>query len=304
MALGIEFKNGSINIVEARVRKNEIICKGSYSFTVEEEWIDQQGIADHHFDNLALLFEQKFDEFRIEDKKEAYLCLNNNSIIYREILTPKIDEKKLGFIVRSEMMETLNLTNDYIMDYIGLEEVEDEDGRPAYRLLAVAVLEKALESYIDLMKRLRIKPIVIDSATNAVIKTVATNSEITQKDQVILTEIGNSHLRLYLFDQGNYILSRNVRLIAYSDLTKDEYLDTIEDNIGKMIQFSYTRGIKNGIDQIYLLGKDEVLEEVNERVNKNLLVPCEIYARPSFVSGECDHQTQFINVFGTLLRKW
>ena len=303
MALGIEFKNGSINLVEARVRKNEVICKGAYSFVFDDDWIDQQGITEYNFDNFALLLEQKLDEFDIQDKKEAYICLNNSSIIYREIITPKIDHKKLAFIVRSEMMDTLNLTADYIMDYITLEEVEDENGQPALRVLAVAVLERALESYIELMKHLRIKPLVIDSATNSVIKTVKMNKEIYELDQVILTEIGSNHLRLYLFDQGNYILSRNVRLIAYSELTKEEYLDTIEDNIGKMIQFSYTRGIKSGIDKIYLLGKDEVLEEMKERVNHNLLVPCEIFARPSFVSGDCEHQTQFINVFGSMLRK-
>lgn len=303
MALGIEFKNGSINLVEAKVRKNGVLCNSAYSFDFTDEWIDQQGIRDYDFDNLVMLFEEKLADFNITDKKEAYLCLNNSSVIYREVITPKIDEKKLALIVRSEMMEALNLTPNYIMDYIMLEEILDEDNRESYRLLAVAILDSALESYLNLMKALKIKPIVVDSATNSIIKIVSTIPEMERMDQVIITEIGNGHLRLYLFDRGNYVLSRNIRMVSYDELTKDEYLTTIEDNISKMIQYSFTRGIKNGIDKIFLIGKDEFLGEIQEIVTKNLLVECKILEKPEFVNGSCPFLTQYINVYGTMLRK-
>ena len=165
------------------------------------------------------------------------------------------------------------------------------------------MLFRSLESYINLLRSLKIKPVVIDSATNAIIKVMETYPVMEKMDQVIITEVGDGHLRLYLFDRGQYILSRNVRLVTYSDFAKDEYLDTIEDNISKMIQFSYTRGIKNGVDKIFLIGKDEILDEINERVNKNLLVDSEILSQPSFVDGDCEFQTQYTNVLGTMLRK-
>src|SRR5690606_8670903 len=134
-------------------------------------------------------------------------------------------------------------------------EIVDEDNRESYRLLAVAILDSALESYLNLMKALKIKPVVVDSATNSIIKVVSTIPDMERMDQVIITEIGNGHLRLYLFDRGNYVLSRNIRMVSYDELTKDEYLSTIGDNISKMIQYSFTRGIKNGIDKIFLIGK-------------------------------------------------
>lgn len=303
MALGIEFKNGSINLVEAKLRKNGVMCKSAQSFEFNSEWIDQQGVGDFNFDNFVMLFEQKLDEFNISDKKEAYLCLNNSSVIYREVITPKIDEKKLALIVRSEMMDALNLTPNYIMDYIMLEEIVDENNNESYRLLAIAILDSALESYLNLMKALKIKPVVVDTATNAIIKVVSMIPEISNQDQVILTEIGNGHLRLYLFDRGMYVLSRNIKMVSYDELTKDEYLSTIEDNISKMIQFSFTRGIKNGIDTIYLIGKDGELEEIKEIVSKNLLVECVILPRPESINGSCPFSTQYLNVYGAMLRK-
>jgi Tfp pilus assembly PilM family ATPase len=250
-----------------------------------------------------MLFEQKLSEFNINDKKEAYICLNNSSVIYREIITPKIDEKKLTLIVRSEMMDALNLTPNYIMDYITLEEIVDEEGQESYRLLAVAILDSALETYLSLMKELKIKPVVIDTATNSIIKTMSNIPEVEKKDQVIVTEVGNGHLRLYLFDRGMYILSRNIKMISYDELTKAEYLSTIEDNISKMIQFSFTRGIKSGIEQIYLIGKDDLLEEIQHIVTTNLLVECSVMEQPEFVDGTCPFLTQYVNVLGTMLRK-
>ena len=142
MAIGIEFKNGSVNLVEAKVKRNSVVCKSAFSFDFEGDWIDQQGISDSNFDNLLMVFEQKLEEFGLSDIREGYVCLNNTSVIYREIITPKIDEKKLAFIVRSEMMDTLNLTPDYIMDFIILESILDENEREAYRLLAVALRQK------------------------------------------------------------------------------------------------------------------------------------------------------------------
>jgi Tfp pilus assembly PilM family ATPase len=242
MALGIEFKHGSINIVEAKFKKNSITCKKTHSFEFNEDWIDAQGIRSEEIENLALLLDQHIDDQEFSDKKEAFLCINNSSIIYRELITPKIDDKKLPLVVRSEMMDALNLTPDYIMDFVILEEVNDEEGNECYRMLAVAILNSALETYIDLMKKAKIKPIAIDSATNSIIKVVSMIPEIESLEQVIISEVGDAHLRLYLFESGNYILSRNIKLTTFTDLTKEGYIETIEDNLNKMIQFSYTRG--------------------------------------------------------------
>lgn len=301
MPLSIEFKNGFINIVEAKLKKGVISVSNTHTVRYPDEWIDAMSIL--NMSELHSLLRKELDVMQFKEKS-CYLCINNTSIIYRELQVPKLDSKKLPLLVRSEMMEVLNLSPDYIMDYVILEELVDQDtNEDNYRVLAVAMQKSAIESYIELCKLLNLKLISIDSATNSVLKLVSLNPEIVLKEQVILADVGNGHLRLYLFEQGKYVLSRNTRLISYSDTKREEIIGVVEDNINKMIQFSYTRGLKSGIKQIVLFGNDDLLSDVKDRVVNGLIVPCEIFQKPDFVNVEGEFQTLFLNAYGTLLRK-
>jgi Tfp pilus assembly PilM family ATPase len=299
VAISIEFKAGTVNLVEAKVKKNNIEVKKSHTFEFPETWIDAAGIQE--MDSLVLLFEQNLEDQGFRDRS-CSICINNSSIIYRELNVPKIEDKKMPLLVRSEMMDVLNLSPDYIMDFIVLDEIETE-GVHSYRLLAVAIHSTALESYITLMKRLKLNILSIDSATNAIIKTVGLIPSISEKDQVIIVDVGNGHLRLYLFETGNYVLSRNTRLVGLNENSREEIISTIEDNINKMIQFSYTRGAKGGIKDIVLIGQDEILTDLKNRVTEDLIVPCEVLECPSFISWDQPFQSKYINAIGTLVRK-
>jgi len=298
MPISIEFKSGVVNIVEAKVKKYNIEVKKVYSFDFPEEWIDSTGILD--MNNLVLLFEQVLKEQGFKEK-QCSICLNNSSVIYRELNVPKIEDKKMPLLVRSEMMDVLNLTPDYIMDFTILEELTEESTE-TYRLLAVACPSSAIESYMLLMKRLKLKLVSIDSATNSIIKTVSLIPAISQKEQAIIVDVGSGHLRLYLFEMGLYVLSRNNRLVSLNESTREEVIATIEDNVNKMIQFSYTRGAKVGIKNIVLIGRDEILPDLQQRISDDLAVPCEIMQCPSFVYWNQQFESKYVNAIGTLVR--
>lgn len=301
MPLSMEFKNGFVNLVEAKVKKGVVSVKNTHTVAISDEWFDSSGIT--NVSDLHLLLKQELEQMGFKEK-ECYLCVNNTSIIYRELLVPQLDAKKLPLLIRSEMMDVLNLTPDYIMDYVIIEEIfNEETNEDNYRVLAVAMQQSAIESFIELCKLLKLKLVSIDSATNSVLKIVSLNPEIVSKEQVILADVGSGHLRLYLFEQGKYVLSRNTRLISYSDSRREEIIGVVEDNINKMIQFSYTRGLKSGIKQIVLFGNDELLHEVKDRVLEGLIVPCEIFEKPEFIEIEGEFQTRYLNAYGTLLRK-
>lgn len=300
MPVAIEFKSDTINIVEARSKSGGFDLRQVKSLSFPEEWLDTQGIRET--DDFYLLLTQAIDDAEIKTK-DTVLCINNSSIIYRELVVPNIDSKKLAMIVRSEMMDVLNLTPDYIMDYVVLEEFVDEQGASMIRLLAVACLSAVLASYIALMKRLKLKLTCIDSATNAVLKLVSEIPDLKSLEQMILVDVGNGHLRLYLFELGKYVLSRNAKLVHLKESSRSEIINVIEDNINKMIQFSYTRGNKSGIKKIVLAGRDELLDELKSKVLEDLLVPCEILPRPGFIGGDVEFETRFINALGSLIRK-
>lgn len=300
MPIVFEFKNDTVNLVETRARGNVFDVKKSCSISIPEEWIDSSGIRE--MDDLYLLLSSTMDmeDFRTKD---AMICINNSSVIYREIIVQSMDKKKMALVVRSEMMDVLNLTPDYIMDFIVVDEFEGEDGKSMSRLLAVASLSSALESYIEIMKKLKLKLTCIDTASNAIIKLVDNNPELKAIEQLILVDIGRKQLRLYFFELGKYILTRNAKISQIDDVTDEEALNIIEDNINKMIQFSFTRDNKSGDKRIILAGRDEILEELKLMVLNDLLVPCEIATKPSFINVDNGFETNYINAYSALIRK-
>lgn len=297
MALSIEIRNGYVYLVEAKTTRTSVSLRNLLAYEYPEEWVSDSGIVNtKDFSNLLLAH---LKDYRFKDKN-AYVCINNSSVIYRELNIPEVDERRVPLLVRSEMISTLNLSSDYIMDYIVLNEFESDSAK-FLRVLAVAMQKSAIESVLDVLKQCKLKPLVIDSATNSILKLVKSTAQLKENEQVILADIGNGHLRLYLFEDGEYGLSRNNKLISYSEDNHSDIVNTITENINKMIQFSYTRSRDNELKKIILTGTDLLLEDIQKSVKENLLIECEIFEKPSFISGKFENK--YVNAIGTLVRK-
>lgn len=298
MALSVEIRSGFVYLIESKSKSGQHSISKTLSYEIPDSWIDNQGIKE--IDAFGELLAENLTKNNVKEK-DCILCINNPSIIYRELMIPKIDDKKTPMIVRSEMMNALNLTPDYIMDFIVLEEIKKEDDS-LLRVLAVAMLESSIESYLKAFKKAKRNVVAIDSATNAIIKLANESKIFADDDPVILVDVGNSNLRLYLFENGMYVLSRNARLVSYSEGDKESVIPIVEDNINKMIQFSYTRS-KKAIKKIVLMGVDELLPDIQKVLFDSLFVPCDILQLPpSFVS-TVGFQAKYVNAYGALLRK-
>ncbi|MBS3991297.1 MAG: pilus assembly protein PilM [Erysipelothrix sp.] len=297
MSLAIEIKNNEVILVDAKVTKNRIQVKSTHSFGFEESMINQQGIVDS--DNFSLVLSQQLSQFKSREKN-CNVCINNNSIIYREILVPKVDEKRLPFLVRSEMMSALHLTPDYLVDYVPLEEVE-RDGHPMYRVLAVAILEVAIESYLKTLKKANLKVNTIDTVTNSIIKLVDTFGLSKTESQFIVADVQKGQLKLYLFDEGVYVLARNTKLTSNLD-EEAMNVDEIIESISKMNQFTFTRNNK-GINHIIYLGLDSVLKELSNGVEETLNIPGKIFNEVINKDNQSSFENKHVNAIGVLLRK-
>ncbi len=298
MALSIEIRNGFVYLVEARATKTSVTIQKTHYYSFPEEWVTETGI--NNPEGFSSLLLQHMREQNIRDKK-AFVCINNGSVIYRELNLPRVEDRKIPLLVRTEMMSALNLTPDYIMDYVYLNEVES-DGSMYYRVLGVAMLKSAIESILEVAKRCHLQLQVIDSATNSILKLVQDNKLVQESDQLIIADVGNGHLKLYLYENGQYALSRNNKLISFKDNSNEEMISTIVDNINKMVQFSYTRKLGTDSKRVVLCGIDELLEDLQKQVSENLLIECEILKKPYFVNG-MKYENRYVNAIGTLLRK-
>lgn len=297
MPLAIEIRNGFVNLVDAGVSKTDVTLKHLHNFSFDEAWINEQGIV--KIEQFAELLKKELVKSQIKEKN-VNICINNNAIIYRELTLPDVDDRKIPLLVRSEMMSNLNLSNEYIMDYVVIEEMNNNDVKQL-RVLAVATHKNFIESIIEVLKHVGLKAKVIDSAANSIVKYIQ-NLKILPKDQqVLVVDVEDNYVRQYLFENGHYALTRNNRIDEVTRKNKEEVISTIIENINKMIQFSYTRGEQTNLSKILLTGSDEVLTALKKQITEALAIECVIVNPGTTVKG-IKYENRYVNAIGSLMR--
>ena len=299
MPLSIEIRLKQLQVVQTAETKNRIHYKKTCNVNLEDGWIDAKGIANPAA--VAFALNKALEENDIKEKK-CTLCINNPSVIYRELTIPKVDDKRIAFVVRSEMIATLDLTRDFIIDFIILDE-SVEDHKTHIRILAVAISEKALTSYIDLCTKLNLKVAVVDTATTSVIKLVNKSDIFENEEPTIIADVENGIMKLYLFENKSYILLRNTKLSEIDPKQKAVWIGDIEDNVNKMMQYQFTRPSHIGIKRIILFGDHPLISEIKTAIQENLAVETILYPKPNFLSGNEGNYLPYLNAFGAILRK-
>jgi type IV pilus assembly protein PilM len=299
MPLSIEIRLKQMLVVQTVITKNRIHAKKTCTVDLEDGWIDAKGINDPAA--VAFALNKALVDNGIKEKK-AVLCLNNASVIYRELTIPKVDDKRIPFVVRSEMIATLDLSHDFIIDFVILEEIT-EAHKTHIRLLAVAIAEKALASYIELCTKVGLKVDAVDTATTSVIKLVNKSDLFDGELPVLIADIESDVMKLYLFENKKYILIRNTKLPDFDEKRMIEWVGDIEDNVNKMIQYQFTRPSHVGIKRIAFFGNNPHISQIIGAVSESLGVETMLYPRPYFLSARDDNFLPYLNAVGAALRK-
>lgn len=299
MPLSIEIRTKQMQVVQTVVTKNRIHYKKTCTVVMEDGWIDSKGITNPAAVVFAL--NKALEENGIKEKK-CTLCINNTSVIYRELTIPKVDDKRIPFVVRSEMIATLDLTHDFIIDFVILEETTDAH-KVHIRVLAVAIAEKALASYVELCNKLNLKVEAIDTATTSVIRLVSKSDIFDDGNPLILANVESDIMKLYLFENKKYILTRNNKLNEMDPKRMTEWVGEIEDNINKMMQYQFTRPSHIGISRIVFLGDHALIPEIRNAVQESLSVETLLYPKPDFLSGREESYLPYLIAIGAALRK-
>lgn len=297
MILSIELRSNHAYLVEANVSKTSIQISHTHDYEFPDAWVNDTGILDSVNFAKKLTEELKVHQFKA---KKAVVVLNSSAVLFRELTIPKVDPKRVPLLVRSEMMSSLNLTPNYIMDHVELEELMME-GNPHYRVLAVATLGTVLESVVKTLNLANLKPIAIDSATNSIIKFATFIGLLRKDERSIIVDVGKGYLRLFLFDDGIYTLSRTTKLSSDFELDREDIVEAVEDNINKMIQYTFTLSNKKPIKRMILTGQDDILSEIQAVVAESHDIPCEVLTYPKSITGTSDRT--LVNTIGGLIRK-
>lgn len=242
---------------------------------------------DHHgllgdevfkLDKLVPLIKHEI-KLKAYKKKNVKILLNNRQVIYRELIVPRGDGAQLQTMVANEMILSLNLSNDYVVSYIDLGEVS-ENNLKMRRVFATAILEETCQEYVSLMKKCDLKCISLQTATDNLVQYLR---KLNKDETVLYLECNLDVVRNYLFESGEFILSRTNRFDENEQVDHETFIQIINENIAKMDQFQFTRNRYQSITRIEIFGNHEFLKDFDQ-LEFDLHHPMELIKKPSEVA--------------------
>lgn len=172
-------------------------------------------------DNLTELLR----ESGIKDRK-AIVAITGQKVIIREIVLPIMEDKELmaGVLWEAPKYVPYDL-DESIIDAEKVDEFVEKDGNKMMRVLLVAAPKSIIQPYMEVLKKARIIPKIIDVISSANIR--AFENHLTDKKEEeqegtiidVIISIGASSTILSLVEKGNLKFTRNI-LIGGNDITK------------------------------------------------------------------------------------
>ena len=202
----------------------------------------------------------------IRDRK-AIIAITGQKVIIREIVLPIMEDKELMAGVMWEAPKYVPYDLDEsIIDAEKVDEFVEKDGNKMMRVLLVAAPKSIIQPYMEVLKKARIIPKIVDvisSANIRVFKNHLTDKKEEEKEGSIIDiiiSIGASSTILSLVEKGNLKFTRNI-LVGGDDITKA---------ITKSFNISFEEAEKLKRETKILLGPEAREDEKNE--NEKIIV--------------------------------
>jgi type IV pilus assembly protein PilM len=161
----------------------------------------------------------------IRDRK-AIIAITGQKVIIREIILPIMEDKELMAGVMWEAPKYVPYDLDEsIIDAEKVNEFVEKDGNKMMRVLLVAAPKSIIQPYMEVLKKARIIPKIVDvisSANIRVFKNHLTDKKEEEKEGSIIDiiiSIGASSTILSLVEKGNLKFTRNI-LVGGDDINK------------------------------------------------------------------------------------
>lgn len=208
---------------------------------------------------------------------KTILLVNHGSVLYREMKLPKLQPKKMRSVIANEIKASMGQTETILCDYLELSEAEEGKNR----VLTCSITKTALETAMGLAQECGAKLKRIDAGYNALFNYLDATEIKDKKDPYLVIEVEQRQARLFLFDEGQFILVRNVRLPYLDELTQTGEMLAAE--VSRMNQFQLSRHYQAEIKNVYLFGEHDQLSSILEYSKDRMAIDISFLPEPQEV---------------------
>lgn len=296
MTISIEFRADEIRVVEGRYNKKNIIVNKCFTIPVPEGLYEDGVIKD--MEKFSDILQKGLSKNNIS-RGEVYGVINSSNIIIREIRIPKVEEKQIASILNYQLDEYLPVDPEgYVVQYIPLN-IVDEEGVKKQNIMLVGVPKYIVETHLNLLQNLGLKPVALDYAGNAISKLIRLNDHINgmydkaitiacvnlEQESTAVNIINNSQISI------SRVLKEKLSPVVYESTFKSfnkSYFDDDED-------VAVVSGLKDNLS-VMLDKIDMVFRYYNSRETDNNIQLIVIYGSYSHNDGIEDLMSSYYDI--------
>lgn len=235
--------------------------------------------------------------------KDAIVCINSGSILYKELVVPKPKKISNSAAIESMIINTMGITNEYNISYSIIGEDKDENDVPTLKLIATACPQRMVDGYIRLFTQLGINLKQINVSNNCITRLILNTPKLESSMPLMLVQIDNDFLNINLYEDGQVTLSRYVRIDPYDYNNDEDYVNqAVYDNLFRTIQFTGQRPGAKPLKEIMFYGQVRDFISLSNSVS-SFNVPVHILSIPNNVVTFCDFDfAEYANAIGAFFK--
>lgn len=261
MKAALSLSENQISYIKGSVRGKKIKIYKNVKEEIEKYVIDNGLINDvNRLSKILSIFAGKY----MNKRNKINVIIDLDNVILREIVVPIAKEKALREIVKNEIMSSLGVSEDYIIDYTILSKNKKVT---TCNVLVFALNKKIIKDYYDVLANANIQCNSLDIAINCKAKLY---SFIGKEEKAFLAmTINDESIDFLLVEHSFSILTRRIK-ISLNNFQENNALDIafeeIINHINKILQFQKTRNKIEEIKKIYISGNSSEMDELCEAI--------------------------------------
>lgn len=295
MTISIEFRADEIRVVEGRYNKKNIIVNKCFTIPVPEGLYEDGVIKD--MEKFSYVLQKGLSKNNVS-RGEVYGVINSSNIIIREIRLPKVEEKQIASILNFQLDEYLPVDPEgYVVQHIPLDIVE-EDGVEKQNVMLIGVPKYMVETHLNLLQNLGLKPVALDYAGNAISKLIKYSDSINgvydNDITIACVDLEQESTTLNITNKGIMSISRVIKeeisptVDETPFMTLDESDDqdvaiasglrgkfaVILDKIDMVFRYYNSRETDKDIELVLIYGNHSHVDGIEDLMSSYFDMPC------------------------------
>jgi hypothetical protein len=233
--------------------------------------------------------------------KNIKLILDSHRFPVNKMVVPKMSESKVLQYIQGEHHKKGTGDEKWIYDYMLI----DNKGQ-GQTILATAVTQAYLDSYINLLHEVKIKPYSMDFDIGCVVQFAKVGIG-ARKENCMMVSMDGDYISVYLFVRGeyHYLVSRK----AVAPRGTPDFYEEVNTTMSTVNQYSYAETQGEPIEKIYMIsandGEIQACDELCEFFKQSISLPVD-KMNPSYAGFKVAKRTnfemvQFVHSIGAII---